>query len=174
MGSGFLLRTELPYDDEMRKSVVFAFLVAGSIAGQTIAEDAALQNLTASLQLLRHTGSSTAADRDQISSDILAVAEQSHRPSLSTVAAFTSRLTRAIAGRRLSDLQLFRLASDIDTILHSAGLGYWKFKEAISGTEAVLTSVGVDAASARRVAVDLEAVGKEVRGPEGVPAIPLR
>ena len=71
-------------------------------------------------------------------------------------------------------MQVSRVATEIDTILHSAGLGYWKFKEAISGAEAVLTSAGVDATSARRVAVELEAVGKEVRGPEGVPAKPLR
>src|SRR4051794_26798278 len=140
----------------MRKFALFAFVLAASIAGQTIAEDAALQKLTASLQVLRVASSSTAADRDQISSDILALAEQSNRPSLSTVAVFTSRLTHAIAGRRLSDLQVSRLATEIDTILHSAGLGYWKFKEAISGAEAVLTSAGVDATSARRVAVELE------------------
>src|SRR4051812_13012942 len=124
----------------MRKFALFAFVLAASIAGQTIAEDAALQKLTASLQVLRVASSSTAAG-----SDILALAEQSHRPSLSTVAVFTSRLTHAIAGRRLSDLQVSRLATEIDTILHSAGLGYWKFKEAISGAEAVLTSAGVDA-----------------------------
>lgn len=79
-----------------------------------------------------------------------------------------------MAGRQLSALQVSRLATEIDTVLHGASVGHWKFKEALAGLQAALTSAGVDTTSARRIAMDLEAVGKEVRGPEGIPAKPLR
>lgn len=158
----------------MRTIAFLLFVLAACVARQTVAQEVALQKLTASLQALRATSPSTAADRDRISSEVLALAEPFHRPSLSTIVVFTSRLTRAVSVRQLSDSQASRLATQIDTVLHSAGIGHWKFKEAISDLQAVLTSAGVDTKTAKLIAIDLEAVGNEVRGPEGTPVKPLR
>jgi hypothetical protein len=43
---------------------------------------------------------------------------------------------------------------------HSAGVGTWKFKEAISSPVAVGNSIGVTAMVARKLATDLEVVSK--------------
>jgi hypothetical protein len=119
-------------------------MLAACVAGQAVAQDAALEKLSASLQALRATSSSTAEGRDRITSEILALAEGTHQPSLSAVVAFTSGLTRALAGIQLSDSQVSRIATTIDTVLHSAGVGNWRLKGAVADLPAVLSFAGLD------------------------------
>jgi len=158
----------------MKSIVLSVFVFAGCLAGQAVDRQVALKTLIASLQELQDRNATLASHRDRINSDVMALAEQSHRPSMYAVAAFTERLTGALIGRHLSALQATKIATEIDTVLHSAGLGTWKFEEAISNLTAALTAININAPVARKVAADIKVVGNEIRGPEGIPAQPLR
>jgi hypothetical protein len=153
------------------KRIALAVLVfAALVTGQAVDHEVALQKLTASLQTLRDSGPAPASHKEGITKGIMALAEQSHRPSMSTIETFTEGLTGTLAGKQLSASQASKLATEIDTVMHSAGMGTWKFKEALSGLETTLNSAGANAAAAKKVAMALELLGKEIRGSEGIPA----
>jgi hypothetical protein len=153
----------------MRCATLTIFVLAGCVAGQVPDSEAAVKKLTSSLAALKAISSTQASHRERITNDIMAVSEESHRPSRSTVGAFADGLISTLFGRQLSDPYLSHLATGIHAVLHSAGEGTSTFRQSVSRVENALISLGVSASAAQKVVAELEAVGKEVRGPEGVP-----
>ena len=153
----------------MRCVTLSVFLLAGCVSAQLPDGEEALKKLTSSLGALSDVRSTQASHRERITKDIMALSEETHRPSRSAVGKLADGLASTLSGRQLSDPQLSQLATGILAVLRSAGVGTSSFRESVSSVEAVLSSLGVSATAAQRVAAELEAVGKEVRGPEGVP-----
>lgn len=162
------------YHQDMRLVIVTALILAATGSGQTHAKDAGLEKLTASLTALKDRTLTQTAHRDRIAADINALAEENHPPSTASVGILAHDLARTLAGKALSSHQLSDVASDIRSVLHSAGVGAFKLQQALSRFEDSIRSLGVSATDAESVAADLAAIGKEVRGPEGVPSQPLR
>jgi hypothetical protein len=125
------------------------------------------------LTALNNDGATNSPHRQRITTAIMSASEQQHCPSASKVGALTNELVITLLGRRLSETQLSELSTAIISVLRSAGVGTHAFMQSVSHVEKVLVSGGVRADAAKRVAETLSAVGKEVRGPEGVPARPL-
>ncbi len=142
-------------------------LLPGLSSGQT---PASLDKFTASLAALKDTNLSHAVQRDRLANDIMALSEQPHRPSRSATVRLADGLVGALSGKQLTGLQLSELASGIVAVLHSAGVGTLKFKQSLFQVENALSSAGVNTPAARRVVAELEVVGKQVRGPEDLPA----
>ena len=158
----------------MRLVVVTALVAAACVSGQTHATDAGLEELTASLAALNDRTLTQTAHRDRLAADIMALAEDNHSPSNASVGILVHDLARTLSGKVLPSRMLLVVASDIRAVLHSAGVGNFRLQEALSRFEQSLRSLGVGATDAKSVAADLAAIGKEVRGPEGVPSQPLR
>ena len=151
----------------MRYLALLALLLPGLLSGQV---SASLEKFTASLAALKDASSSHAVQRDRIANDIMALSEQPHRPSRSAAARLADGLVGTLSGKQLTDLQLSELATGIVAVLHSAGGGTSKFKQSLFQVENALSSAGVNTPAARRVVAELEVVGKQVRGPEDLPA----
>jgi hypothetical protein len=148
---------------------VSLLLVASCLTGQAVDSQAAFQNLSASLRELRASHETLVSHRDRINKDILALSDAAHRPSMFRVATFTARLTDVLVERNVSASQAATIATEINTVLQGAGLGTWKIKDALSGLTAALNAIGVSATDAKKVATELEMLGNEVRGPQGMP-----
>lgn len=104
----------------------------------------------------------------------MALAEAVHPPSLATVARFAGGLVSTLSDKRLTEPQLSNLARGIVSVLRSAGVANSEFRQAVARTHNALGSLGVSATAAKRLSADLEAIGKDVRGPEDLPANVLR
>jgi hypothetical protein len=154
----------------MRCIVAAIFLLAGCVAGQDLDREAAIKKLTSSLLALKDGSLPHASHGERITNDLMALSEKPHRPSQSTVGTLAHGLAGALSGRHLPEPQLSELAREILAVLHSAGVGTATFRRSISRAESGLSSLGVSAPTAKKVAAELEAVGKEVRGPEDLPA----
>ena len=151
--------------------VVFLAL---SLVGQAADSDAALARLRLSLMTLSKSNASNASGREKLTAEIMVASEEQHRPSVSTVGLLANEIVSALAGRHLSDPQFSELAAGIIGVLYSAGVGTHTFSQSVALVEKVLVSGGVRAEAAQKVAATLTAIGKEVRGPEGVPASALK
>lgn len=155
----------MTYDMDVKRIAVFVF--SGFLFAQAVDRHVAVARLSVSLRELDRSSDSY---RDRVNQEVWSLTEQSHQPTMYSVAAFTTRLIHALAGKNVPAAQAGAIATEIDTVLHSAGLGTWKFKEAISGLKSALQSLGVSGADIDKVTTALESVGKEIRGPEGIPA----
>lgn len=159
----------------MRLLTVYALLLPGFALGQSAdPPPAAVHQLAASLAALRDTGSTRASHQERIANDLMALAEAVHPPSLATVARFAGGLVSTLSDKRLTEPQLSNLARGIVSVLRSAGVANSEFRQAVARTHNALGSLGVSATAAKRLSADLEAIGKDVRGPEDLPANVLR
>jgi hypothetical protein len=164
----------MTYDMDVKRLTLALLVFCGCLVGQAVDRKVAVNTLATSLRELQGNNATLDSHRDRINKDILSLSEESHRPSMYLVTVFTSRLTDALIGRPLPASHAAAMATAIDTVLHSAGLGTWKFKEAISSLEAALQSTGASPVAVKKAATALERIGKEIRGPEGMPIRPLR
>lgn len=162
------------YNSGMRR--VFCCLVLFGISGlsQSVPRDpvtaAAVKTLSSTLLTLKGPRASTSSVSQQLTNDIISSAERDHQPSRTAVVSFANELTGALGGRDLPANALSRLTTSIVEVLQSAGIGTLRFRASVSRAQEALISLGVDASTAQAVASRLMEIGKEVRGPEDIPA----
>ena len=111
---------------------------------------------------------------DQLTADILAMAEPRHPPRRALVVLFSESLAGALAGKDLDEKPVARLSASILEVLQSAGTGTHKFQASVDRAQEALKTLGVSDSRAQAVAARLASVGKSVRGPEDLPVQPLR
>jgi len=105
------------------------------------------------------------------------LAEKTHEPSRSAVEQFArdliswSRLAaiRLSSQASLPENQADALAAEIDSVLKSAGTSTAGFRDHIARFETIMLTVGSPQPAAHKLAAQLEAIGKQVRGPEDTP-----
>jgi hypothetical protein len=67
------------------------------------------------------------------------------------------------------------LVDEIDAVFKSAGTSTSGFLDHIANFETCLTTIGADKGSAHKLAMWLETIGKQVRGPDDTPVkVPRR
>jgi hypothetical protein len=154
----------------MRRFVSALMFTAGLVSsGQTNDTKANLEKLTESLAALTDSTLTATSHRDRIVGNMMALSEENHPPSSATVVMLAHGLVRALSGRPVPRPQASVIATDILAVLHSAGVGTFKFQKALSRFENSLRTIGVAATEAKNLSSHLAAMGKEVRGPEGMP-----
>jgi hypothetical protein len=157
------------------KSVTCCFLLftAGLCAQST---DKLLSDLTA----LTSPGASRAAVAQEITNDILALAEKDAQPSRQTVVEFADELTKALAGtslgpkvkrfplsqKPLSSPPLQMVTQAILDVLQSSSVTSYRFHDAIERFRNALIALNATSAQAKSAADRLFILGQEVRGPE--------
>ena len=143
-----------------------------SLAAQSMSGREALAGrlgLKSDLKGLAAVRTATPATKRQVGTHILLLAEKTHEPSATALQQFSGSLVEALAGRPLAAEDIDTLADWIEQVLESAGTSTVAFEETIEKFEKRLAKIGVPAARSHLVAVDLERIGKEVRGPEDFP-----
>jgi hypothetical protein len=102
----------------------------------------------------------------QITSDILALAEKDAEPSRRTVADFAEELTKAVAGRQLTVENVRPVTQAILEVLQSSGVASYRFHASIDHFRDSLIALNATAAQAKSAAGRLLILGQEVHGPE--------
>ena len=158
----------------MKYLMVCVLLLAGDLVGQVGSRKSLQSQLTSELMALQHADRDTVQATDELTSTLMASSEADHRPSRAAVAVFARELTKILSGRELPAAAANQVATNVIGVLHSAGTGTSEFRQLISRFEKTLAGVGLSAAAAQRVAAKLTNLGKEVRGPQDTPLLPLR
>jgi hypothetical protein len=143
------------------KSVTCCFLLltAGLCAQST-------DKLNSDLTALMTPGASPNALAQQVTNDILALAEKDAQPSRQTVADFTEELAKALAGKQSTVDGIKPVTQSILDVLLSSGVASYRFHSAIDRFRDALIQFNATAAQARAAANRLLILGQEVRGPE--------
>jgi hypothetical protein len=118
--------------------------------------------------LLALNGAPTAAINQQLTNDILALAETIPQPSRRVVQDFAEELTRALAGQKLTSDMIAQLSVGIVDVLHSDGVTTSKYRESLDRAHKALLAMSVPAAAAQRVVNRLMILAQEVRGPDDI------
>jgi hypothetical protein len=117
------------------------------------------------------------ASESQVSAHIMLLSEKTHEPTGSAVEQFArdlivaSRLAtvRSSGPASLPELQADALAAEIDSVLKSAGTSTVGFHDHVARFETIMLTIGSPQQAAHKLATELEAIGKQVRGPEDTP-----
>jgi hypothetical protein len=119
--------------------------------------------------LLTLNGATSSAVSRQLADAILSMAESYHKPARGTVVRFAEELANGLAFKELPVKPISQVSASIVEVLESAGVGTYKFKEAVERARQALVALGLMDWNARSIAEHLRAIGKEVRGPEDMP-----
>jgi hypothetical protein len=158
----------------MRLASFFVLLVSGCVMAQVQSgETEAVRKVALSLEALKDARSDDPSHRPRITEDIMSISEDQHRPPQYLVQMFAAELVSAVGGKQMSNSVASQLASGIVEVMHSAGVSTYKFRQSILRVEIALRSLQVNALIAKRVSAQLAEVGKQVRGPEDLPVLPL-
>lgn len=129
----------------------------------------------------------SSTSESQVSAHIMLLAEKTHEPSRPDVVQFARDLivwSRSAtvrpsspasslylgAGRAgLPERQANALVAEIDSVLKSAGTSTVGFRDHVTRFETIMLAVGSPKPTAHKLAAQLEAIGKQVRGPEDFP-----
>jgi hypothetical protein len=143
------------------KSTVCCFLLvtAGLCAQST-------DRLTSDLMNLTNPGASRNAVAQQVTNDILALADKDAQPSRQSVSDFADELTKALAGKGLTAEKTKAATSEILEVLQSSGVASYRFHAAIDRFRDSLIALNSTAAQAKSAAGRLLILGQEVHGPE--------
>jgi hypothetical protein len=160
------------------KSVTCCFLLltAGLCAQST-------DKLNSDLVSLANPGASRNDVTQQVTNDILALAEKDAQPSWLTVFEFADELTKSLAARPvgpqvkplpklskplLIEPPLQRVTQAILDVLQSSGVTSYRFHDAVERFRNALIALNATAAQAKSAADRLFILGQEVRGPEDI------
>ncbi len=152
----------------MRRVVCWLLL---SAVGVAIAQDKlapkrlpSVSKLRSTLLALKEPGASRPALSQQLSEELMSLAEKDCKPSSTAVANFSDELTKALLGKHMTDAHVLLLEQSIREVLRSTGA---TFTSATSFRQTLL-AVGVDPSAAQVVTTRFIKIGEEVRGPDDI------
>ena len=156
----------------MKSAPYCLLLLVWGLTAQTPLNDLAVTRLNSTLMAVKGA-TSLSPIRQQLVSDIMALAEKGHQPSRPTVTKFVDALTVGLPSDNLSINHLSIVTTSIIEVLHSAGTGTLKFRASVNGAQQALISLGVGASNATSIAANLTELGNEVRGPDDLRVLPV-
>lgn len=109
---------------------------------------------------------------DSLTAHLLQLTEETHEPARGALGMFARDLVHALGSRTVDPAAASRAAAEIAGVMKSAGTSTADFLDRVANFEAALVAMGADRMSARRLAQQLEIIGKQVRGPEDTPVHP--
>lgn len=129
----------------------------------------AVSELTSTLMTLRDVHASRDSVNKRFVAGVMATVKKPTRPFQSEVEDFTSEFTAAIVGRRFAASDLTPMTSAVVEVMHSDGVGTTVFRASLERFQKGLVALGVGGSRSQSITSRLEALGKEVRGPEDTP-----
>jgi hypothetical protein len=145
------------------KSVLCCFLLfAPGLWAQSAAK------FDADLTALTNPGASRNAVAQQVTTDILALADKDAQPSRQTVSDFADELTKALAGKGLTSEKVKPVTQAILDVLESSSATSYRFHATIDSFRDALIALNVTAVQAKSAANRLFILGQEIRGPEDI------
>jgi hypothetical protein len=109
---------------------------------------------------------------EAITTHLMLLVEKTHEPASDRVSTFARDLVSTLGKRPLADPSLSQLVTDIASVIRSAGTSTLGFHDHVADFALVLKTLGVQPAAVRNLAGQLEAIGRQVRGPEDTPVRP--
>jgi hypothetical protein len=152
----------------MKSALCCFLLVTASLCAQST------DKLNSDLTALANPGAARNAVIQQVTNDILALAERDAQPSRQTVVDFTEELAKALAGKQLTMEGIKAVTQAILDVLQSSGMTSHRFHDAIDHFRDALIALNATAAQAKSAANRLLILGQEVRGPEDLPVLKLK
>jgi hypothetical protein len=137
----------------------FLLVTAGLCAQST-------DKLNSDLVSLANPAASRSAVAQQVTNDILALAEKDAQPSRQSVTDFADELTKALAGKPSTVDAVKPVTQAILDVLQSSGVASYRFHDAIDRLRDSIVALSATAVQAKSAANRLLILGQEVRGPE--------
>lgn len=122
-----------------------------------------ISKLKADLAAIVGTSSVSADLKKQLTTNMLACARGSKKPSMAAVEKFSNSLSAALAGKSLEASVTSRLAQDINLALNSASLSAQRTTEISDDVQAILQTGGATRGVAVNVSGELKAVVAELQ-----------
>jgi len=152
----------------MRTVAIGLLLFAFSLSAQSPRNPAnAPSKLDALLMQLQTSSVDRVRVSQQLSGEMLSLAEQDRQPSRATVKRFADLFTGALTGRRLTENQIILIRASLTDML----TGSKPNLATASSLRETLTALHLDASSAQAVTKSFLAIGEEVRGPDDSPLL---
>lgn len=122
-----------------------------------------VSKLKATLTAVSGSTSVSAEQKKQLTTEMLACARGSKKPSLAAVEKFANSLSAALAGQSLEASVVSRLAQDINLAFNSASLSAQRGTEISDDVQAILQTAGQARGSAMNIAGELKAIVAELQ-----------
>lgn len=122
-----------------------------------------LAKVKANLAAIQANSTVTPAQKQQLSTNLLACAQGASKPSLGTVAALAESLTAAFAQQPLSEASRNRLVSDLAAVLNPAKYTTTQMQAIYGDVQAIFQANGMARKDAVAIADQLRAVGAETQ-----------
>jgi hypothetical protein len=153
---------------------LFCLLVPVSVSAQSTAR------LDADLMMaLSNPNASLAVLSNQVTDDILALADKTAAPSRQTTLEFSLELTKVLATRvsptpkLINSPSIESVTGPLFEVLQSSGTTSAKFHASIEHFRAALIGLKVEEVAAKKATAELMILGQEVHGPEDDRRVPL-
>jgi hypothetical protein len=146
------------------KSVLGCFLLvtAGLCAQST-------NKLNSDLMSLTNPGASRNAVAQQVTNDILALAEKDAQPSRQSISDFANELTKALGGKQLTVETIKPVTAAILDVLQSSGSTSSRFHAAVERFRVSMFPFGASPPQVKNAVDRLFVLGQEIHGPEDLP-----
>ncbi len=105
----------------------------------------------------------TADQKQQISKDLIAVAQGANKPSPTTAANLANSLSSAFAEKPLADKDCSRLLSDLAAVLNPANIQPAQMQAIYADIQAIFQANGMARKDAVKIADQVKAVGAETQ-----------
>ncbi|HEY1760461.1 MAG TPA: hypothetical protein VGG72_34120 [Bryobacteraceae bacterium] len=112
----------------------------------------------------------THAATQQVTYDIMAMAEKDALPSRQAVSDLSEELTKALAGKQMTAEKTKAVTDAIQEVLQSSGAASYRFHASVDRFRDSLIALDATAVEAKAAAGRLLILGQDVRGPEDIPA----
>jgi hypothetical protein len=122
-----------------------------------------LAKVRADLAAIQPNSPVTAAQKQQLTKDLLATAQGANKPSQATVASLAEDLSAAFAQKPLSDADRNRLLTDLAAVLNPANIQQTQMQAIFADVQAIFQVNGLARKEAVKIAEDAKAIAAETR-----------
>lgn len=126
-----------------------------------------IAKLRADLAAVKANSQVTAAQKQQITKDLMAVAQGANKPSPATAANLADSLSAAFAGKPLADKDCSRLLSDLAAVLNPANIQAAQMQAIYADIQAIFQANGMARKDAAKIVDQVKAVAAETQKPAG-------
>jgi uncharacterized phage infection (PIP) family protein YhgE len=126
-----------------------------------------IAKLRADLTAIKANTPATTAQKDQISRDLIALAQGGSKPSQSTAADLANGLAAAFAAKPLADKDCSRLLSDLAAVLNPAKIQATQMQAIHNDIQAIFQTNGMARKDAVKILDQVKAVGAETQKSAG-------
>jgi len=126
-----------------------------------------IARLRADLTAVKPNAQVTAAQKQQVTKDLMAVAQGANKPSQPTAANLANSLAAAFAEKPLADRDTSRLLSDLSAVLNPAKIQPAQMQAIYADIQAIFQANGMARKDAVKIVDQVKAIAAETQRPAG-------